>query len=470
MRRRDFMITLGTTAGSMSLAAQSALGSQPGAPGRKPPAVVMGAFVYPSTKSLDKVGYYSWPGSGFNAEARQAEYMGRIRKIEEKLGMQIRMEEKPLEDEAGVTQFIQSAQKAQPDGLLLILFKKGHWDHVMRIQKEIRKPTVILASLGILLVDHIRQVHETPGIYLINALDDLDAVETGMNAIRTAQWMRLSRIINIVKKEAPTTNVPNLGTEIRTISIDRFAEIFQRTETGGPVRELADRYLKNAIRIEEPTDADVLEAAKTYFVFKQILEEEQGDAVMMDCLSGISKPPKHVPPCMGFMSLRDEGIAAGCQADLNPTLTMMLIQQLFNRPSFQQNASMDTENNLYFGAHCTCPTKLFGTDLPAEPYILRNHAEAGWGCVPRVLWRPGEEVTMALYQSSETPSMMIYSGKVMSCPSVPPTGGCRTNLKMTINEVEDVCDVKGMHQCIFYGNYTKQLKTFCQLFNIQVVV
>ncbi len=35
------------------------------------------------------------------------------------------------------------------------------------------------------------------------------------------------------------------------------------------------------------------------------------------------------------MSLRDEGIAAGCQADLSATLSLMLVQQLFGKPGFQ---------------------------------------------------------------------------------------------------------------------------------------
>jgi len=47
--------------------------------------------------------------------------------------------------------------------------------------------------------------------------------------------------------------------------------------------------------------------------------------------------------------------------------------------------------------------------------------------------------------------------------------GCRTNVEMTINEVDDVCDVKGMHQVIFYGNCAKPLRTFCQLYGIEVV-
>ncbi|MBM3889275.1 MAG: hypothetical protein FJ388_09140 [Verrucomicrobia bacterium] len=130
---------------------------------------------------------------------------------------------------------------------------------------------------------------------------------------------------------------------------------------------------------------------------------------------------------------------------------------------------MNTERNLYFGSHCTCPSRMRGRAAPPEPFILRNHAEAGWGCVPQVLFTKGQEVTMALYLSGPKPQMLLYTGKVVECPPCPPAGGCRTNIEMTINEVRDVCDVKGMHQIIFYGNHAKQLRAFCQLHGIEVV-
>jgi L-fucose isomerase-like protein len=172
---------------------------------------------------------------------------------------------------------------------------------------------------------------------------------------------------------------------------------------------------------------------------------------------------------MGFMSLRDEGIPAGCQSDLDSTVTLLLVQELFDKPGFQQNAAMNTEKNLYFGAHCTSASKMHGVDARGEPYILRNHAEAGWGCVPRVLFSKGQEVTLTEYHVTEEPTMLIYSGKVVDCPPIPPTGGCRSNIQMTINEVDDVCDVKGMHQIIFYGDYAKQLRSFCRLYGIEAV-
>jgi hypothetical protein len=75
---------------------------------------------------------------------------------------------------------------------------------------------------------------------------------------------------------------------------------------------------------------------------------------------------------------------------------------------------------------------------------------------------------MALYLSGQTPQMLIYGGQVVRCyPKAP--GGCRTNIEMTINELDDVCDVQGMHQAIFYGNHTQALRTFCQLYEIEAV-
>lgn len=132
------------------------------------------------------------------------------------------------------------------------------------------------------------------------------------------------------------------------------------------VIKLAEAYERNAKKIVQPTRSDIIEAAKSYFVLKKMIADEKADAAMMQCLPGLGKPHKHVPPCMGFMSLRDEGIPTGCQADLDATLTLMLIQQLFGKPGFQQNASVETEKNLYFGAHCTSPSKMNGPDGPAD--------------------------------------------------------------------------------------------------------
>ncbi len=468
LSRRTFLQVSAATAGGMALTASAARIPFSGeSPGRSKFAVVMAAFVYPPTSQLDAAGYYSWPGSGFDAEGQQVKYTERFGNVARKLNMTITVAEGHIDTEADAARFAEKAAAAQPDALLLVLFKKGHWNRVMQIVETANRPVVVFAPLGVLLVDHIRPVQDRPGMHLISS-GDFEAIERAMVMVRATAWMGQSRIINIDGATEQQTFVPKLGSEVRRIPHQRFYDQFANTELTDAVRKLAKSYWSSAVNIVEPNETDVLEAARACFALHQLVVDEQADAVMMNCLPGLQMPHKHVPPCMGFMSLRDAGIPAGCQSDLSATLTLLLVQYLYNRPGFQQNASMDTANNLYFGAHCTSASRMHGPDKKGERYILRSHAEAGWGCVPRVLFTKDQDVTMAQYVPGEKPGMIVYTGTIVDCPKIPPTGGCRSNLRMTINEVNDVRDVQGMHQIIFYGNHGTDLRTYCQLNAIPV--
>jgi hypothetical protein len=475
LSRRAFLQAIGGTAGALSFGSGVLLAGQT-SPTTTPKSVptVRGAFVYPPTEVLKKAGYYSWPGSTFDAEGRQKQYTAQIKQIGQRLGMGISMDEKPLDGDQSVARFIAEVKDAKPDGLLLIPFKKSHFEPVVQIIEQTKLPTVVLVTLGVVLVEHVRRVHHKAGVFAVSSLDNLDAVEDGLRMICTARRMRESLIVNIRSDKTPEITVPHIGTTVRTIPRTRLVEAVKQIGDTQQVKQLADSYLKNAQKVYQPTASDVHEAAKTYFALKRIVEDEKADAIMMECLSGLAEPHAHVPPCMGFMSLRDEGIPAGCESDLDATLTMMLLQQLFDRPGFQHNPSVDTEKNHYFCAHCTSASKMKGPDAPAEPYVLMNHAEAGWGCVPRVLFTPGQAVTIAKYLSTSSaearPQMLVYSGSIVGCPPVPQAGGCRTNAEIALNELEDVCELKGHHLCMIYGNYAKRLRAFCQLYGIDAIV
>jgi L-fucose isomerase-like protein len=390
--------------------------------------------------------------------------------MERSLGMGILTAPGHLDDADSVTRFIREVKAHPPDGLFLVPFKKGHWPHVTRIVEETKIPTIVLATLGVLLVGHVRQLHRQPGVYLISSLDNLDAVERGMRMIRAASWMKQSCILNVARSGGGETTVPHLGTRVRRVSNRGFIEVFQQAGSAPEVKEIAARYRDSATKIVQPNDQDIVDAARACVALKRVVQDEKVDAVMMDCLPGLKHPHQHVPPCMGFMDLRDEGIPAGCESDLDATLTMMLMQYLFDKPGFQHNPTVETEKNHYFCAHCTSASRMDGPNASPEPYMLMSHAEAGWGCVPRVLFTPGQEVTISKYLSvrseSGTPQMLVYSGELVGCPSIPPTGGCRTNAETTINELDDVADLKGHHLVMVYGDYAGDLRRFCQLYGI----
>ena len=470
--RREFLQAAGAAGGLALLA--SAKGLEAGEASAPPPAkktpTVLGAFLYRPTEQLAKEGYWSWPGSSFDPEGHQKRYSAKVSRLSRDLGMEITLEPKPLAAGSDVARFIARVKQEQPDGLLLFMFKKWLNKHAHRIVKETGLPMVVSMPLGGVLLGHILGWQRKGGTVLINAEQNFDAVADGMRMIRTARWMADARLVNLQGNKARQGEVPSLGTQVRTLPLKRFYEAFKSVEKDADkVKQLAGAYRSGAKEIVEPGRDDIRDAARTYFAFKRILEEHGGDGLMMDCLPGLKHPHQHVPPCMGYMSLHNEGLAAGCQSDLDATLTMMLGTHLLGVPGFQHNPSWNTAENRYFGAHCTAPSKMNEPDAEPMRYILRSHNEAGWGCVPQVLFPDGQPATLAHYFPGDKPRMIVYSGEVVRCyPKL--AGGCRTNVEMTIHGVDEPSALKhGNHMMLFLGRHAERLKGFCKLYGIEVL-
>ena len=479
MKRRKFIknIAIGSTLSMLPISwtlgkdSYSMMASRSaGATDRKKP-LIQSAFTYPPTSRLEEEGYFSYPGSSFDAEGHQARYERNLRGMEEKLDVDIDFEKEPLDESESVTAYINKVKDTNPDGLVLFPFKKSHWDRVVRIVEETQVPAVVLATQGVLLIGHVRQLYDESGAYVINSLNNLDAVEYGLRMIRTAFRMKKKTILNIDYSERSEQRIPVIGTRVVTVPIERFYDLYDKTKVSDKVQHCADNWWNNSEKATRTEKSDAVDGSRAYYALRQLIREEEGDAMMMNCLPGV-RTRDHVPPCMGFMALRDNGVPAGCESDTDATLCMMLLQELFNKPAFQHNEMVDTEKNTYFAAHCTSASKMKGFDAEQEPYELWDHAEAGWGCVPRVLMEPGTPVTVTYYHAAgsenERPKMAIYSGEVLRALPLPETGGCRTNVELKLHDIDDVVNFKaGRHTSLIYGDHREDLQHFCQLMDIE---
>ncbi len=472
MNRRAFLQTAGLTAAAAAIGRRPARAAESPAvepAGPKGAATIRAAFLYPPTEQLRKQGYYSWPGSGFDAEGHHRLYAAKTAEICKGLGMRLVADDKPLYGPA-VDRFIAEVKARKPDGLLLVAFKKSEWANVKRIIVETGVPTVAMATIGVLLMPSIQEMQKTPGVFMISSLDNFDAIRDGLNMVRARRWLAEALILSVADGQPAQSVVPVLGTRVRGVPMKVYAELLQATPANDDeVRATARAYTADPRERREPSEADILEAARAHVALLRLIRREKVDAMMMKCLDGITAriiPP----PCMSFMDLRDAGVVAGCQNDLDATLTMMIGQQLFGRPGFQHNPACDTTKNLYYGSHCTSPRKLEGPGGTTRDYIVRSHAEAGIGTVPQVLWPEGADVTVAQYVAGEKPELFVYTGKTVANYDTPPAGGCRTSLCATLNEIP-ACDVKPsnmLHPTLWTGNHAAMLKSFCQMHGIAV--
>ena len=159
----------------------------------------------------------------------------------------------------------------------------------------------------------------------------------------------------------------------------------------------------------------------------------------------------------------------GCENDRNATLSMMLGESLFGRGGFQHNPEFDTEENVYFASHCTCPTRLHGPDEQAAPFHLRPFFHQ----LPKTLaldvsWPAGEDATLFKYHSGRA-KLDAWGGEIQGSPGCPPTGGCATRVLVKMRDVKDVRDVyPGPHPVLYCGDFVKHARTFAELYGLEL--
>jgi len=467
--RRDFLAAMGTALGGMAFTSLEAAAADAEAnPGRKQPALVRTVFVYPPSKTFANHpnGWWSWPGNDFDAEGRQKQYTAALREMEKKLGMQLAIDEMPVATSEDAQRLAAEIQANAPDGILLVMFYNRSLalaDLVLAAAAEKGIPAVFFIGLG---VKHgqVKQ-YRRPGLYFIQSLDNLEAIEYGLRMIHARKRMGQSKLLSITEAKEPREGVEAFfGTRVRVLPFARYAEEFKKVPINDEARGLIARFTGGAKEIRGVTREALENAARAHFALKKLLAEEQADGLTMNCLRrGMLKP------CMSFATLNSELIPAACENDLPAVYTQLLGQLLVGRPGFQHNPCFETERNHYYGSHCTCATRLYGPDGPELPYLLRRFAHTNEGsCAIQVFWKEGDPVTMVRYYPGKPAALDVYAGRVVKSHPMPPAAGCTTNVEIEITDRPDACMVSGHHNLLFCGDFARKFRLFTQLYGMRL--
>jgi len=469
--RREFLGAMGVAAGGLafsytSLAAADEGGPQP--PAAREPAKIRVAFLYPPSKSFadNPDGWWSWPGNDYDAEGRQKLYTAALGKIEKRLGGQLLLGNRPVANRHDAEVLAKQLKAERPDGLLLVMFYNRSLDAADLLLKAAETagiPAIFYIGLG---VKHgsIRQ-YRRPGVYFIQSLDNLDAIEYGLRMIHAKKAMAQGKLLSITEAPQPREGVePFFGTTVRVIPFAQYAEIFQKMPIGDAARKLIARFTGGAREIRAVSREALENAARAHFALKKLLADNQAVGLTMNCLRrGMLKP------CMSFATLNGELIPAACENDFPAMYTQRLGQLLTGRPGFQHNPCFDTEANHYYASHCTCPPKVYGVDGPDLPYLLRRFAHTNEGsCAIQVFWKEGDPVTMVRYYPGKEPALDVYAGKVAKSHPMPPAGGCTTNVAIELTDRRDACNVSGHHNLLFCGDFARRFRLFAQLYKMRL--
>lgn len=309
---------------------------------------------------------------------------------------------------------------------------------------------------------------------------DYDELERAIRMLRVIPMMKQTRILlfpparGTAAAQSPDEVKKRLGADVVAVEEKTFDDMIAAAE-GEAVQAETDRWTKEAKEIVEPDAEDIRKAARVSVALQRLMEREKAQGLAIGTCMGWL--PKGFP-CLGFSRLRDSGIPAACEGDMDSLLTMLLFQCAIDQPGFQGNATFDTARNALWTAHCTAPLKMDGPDGKEAPYLLRGHSEVGGsGCVPEVQYRVGETITRCKLINLTT--MLASTGKIIEVPARS-VRACRTQIvtevrdaaRMAVNwskaiETEDAMTL--LHRVVFYGDHMDTVYHLARLMGMDVI-
>jgi len=313
------------------------------------------------------------------------------------------------------------------------------------------------------------------------ASSDYDELERALRLLRVIPMMRQTRLLlfpparGTKAARSPEEVKNHLGADVVLIEQKDMDKMLTAVDEKAVQAEI-EAWTKGAKEIVEPTKEDIEKAARVSVVLDRLVEQDQIDGLAIGtCMGWLSRGF----PCLGFARLRDRGVPAACEGDMDSLLTMMLFQYAIDRPGFQGNATFDTARNALWTAHCTAPLKMDGPDGKAAPYLLRGHSEVGGsGCVPEVQYRIGETITRTKLINLDT--ILVSTGEIIDVPERA-VHGCRTQI---VTEVRDAAKMAAdwssaletedamtlLHRVVFYGDHMQSVRHLANLMGLNVIV
>lgn len=411
-----------------------------------------------------------WPGAVYDGEAALADYSRQMQQAAADMNIRLVLRPAPLysAEEAGT--WLAEAAEAKPDGLLVALLDRQEhaWPTAAKAVSS-GIPTVVFSPVGTSFTTNTAPLAGKKGCFICST-DDFAQARWGMKMISALARLRAARCLVLAGNAAREERMAHLGITLRYMPASTFLQRYEKTPQSPGIVAMADGMITASRGLRGATREDVINGLRSYAVATAMLEEEQADAISMDCLGALGRSKVSLP-CIAWARMNDDGIPAACEADVGAIATHAMVQYLFDRPGFQQDPVADTVRDAVIGSHCSCPTRLDGFSKPPEPYDIVHH-HGMRDATARPTWRAGQRVTMADVvpgNEKRPPQVIMAAGTVLDNVAVPPSGGCVIAVRVKFDGNTDVLAFPGFHQLFFYGDFRKELTQFCRLSGLEAV-
>ena len=412
----------------------------------------------------------SWPYIGYDVEGRSREVLSMLESQLPELDFTSAIYRSREEAERAL-------QGERFDGYLV--YMTAMWTGIPELYVRKAHPVIVADELysgsgGFLRVHSLVREEGLPvvGVASSNFQDVVEAVRL-FDVIRR---MREARILVVADGESWGADQGTIedaqeifGTQTIRIGSDRLQTYYEEVDPEEAER-WKDKWIQEALKVVEPDEAEIQRSARMYLALKSAMRDAGADAVTVDCLGLYYAGRLPAYPCLGFFQLNNEGSTGVCEADIDSTLTQLLIRYTTGRPAYVSDPVIDMAAGQIIYAHCVATNHVFGPDGLSNPYLIRSHAEDGKGASVQSLLPLGCRVTTAKV-SVRHRAFAIHSARTIG--NVEEDKACRTKLAAEA-DVQKILDnyhseLFGWHRVTCYGDYRRQLINLATLYGLDVI-
>ena len=358
------------------------------------------------------------------------------------------------------------------DGVLLIHLSMGVSNELREILK-LDKPTFLFAApySGHEWTSFGGLREQPEGAHFDCMLtSDPAQLAVAVRPFRAIHHLREAKILNVTSRELDANYLnaiqEKFGAAIQRVDREQVLAAYEAVPDRDAEAEAA-RWIKNAVKVVEPSRDEIVRSCKLALAFEQLLNDANATVFTVDCYGSMYR---QLPafPCIGNVRLNDMGLGGICESDLRSAMTHVLLQGLSGKPGFISDPTVDESSGSIILAHCLGSTRMDGPEGKRAPYKLRSIMERQEGAVPQVKMEIGRKVTQAILIGADR--LQYFTGEIIDTPDLP--RGCRTKITVKVDgDIEKLWHnwSNGLHRQTCYGDLTRELKMFCRYKNVDMI-
>jgi len=332
---------------------------------------------------------------------------------------------------------------------------------------------------GINLAGHAltRAGHEYDHIYASpddpEALEKIQAVALAGRLWRRLRQARLGRIgehpagFDTCRFD-PVALKKQLGVEVVQVNLEQFFEQARGADSQA-VERLAQELGQKLGNLSELDQTALRGTLGSYLAFRQLAEQQGLHGLAVRCWPEFFTE-LGCAACGAMSMMSNEYTPCSCEADVNGTLTQLMLQWLSDEPAFGSDlVSVDKEKDLFVLWHCGLAPLAMADPAVAPQGTI--HSNRKLPLLMEFPLKPGRVTVARLSEATGGYRLVVGGGEMLQAP--PSFSGTSGVLRFD-NGASNVLDTilsEGLehHLSFTYGDYTSALITLAKMLDIPVL-